>query len=298
MVKRVAVFAAFDGNGKIHRYVQTYLKELKKFAQKIIFVSDNDISAEELKKIDPFADAALCQKHGEYDFGSYKRGIAFARENRLLENADELILCNDSCFCVGDLSVLFNCSDDCDFYGASLNTEFKPHLQSFFFVFKRNVFLSNTFISFFESVRRETDNKQVVLTYEVPLTSILKEQGFKEKAYYSSPKGTNITLYPVTSLSKYDFPLLKKKIFVLRRYSRENLFKLRNILKRRFPQRYEEIRQYFGATKHDFFIFNIYLQRLLSFFFLRKKTSSGKIIVKICKIPVFVSKDKGASHVF
>ena len=30
MVKRVAVFAAFDANGKIHRYVQTYLKELKK----------------------------------------------------------------------------------------------------------------------------------------------------------------------------------------------------------------------------------------------------------------------------
>ncbi len=62
MVKRVAVFAAFDANGKIHRYVQTYLKELKKFAQKIIFVSDNDISAEELKKIDPIRQIFFSKK--------------------------------------------------------------------------------------------------------------------------------------------------------------------------------------------------------------------------------------------
>lgn len=298
MVKRVAVFAAFDANGKIHRYVQTYLRELKKFAQKIIFVCDNDISAEELKKIDAFADAALCQKHGEYDFGSYKRGIACASEAGWLEDADELILCNDSCFCVGDLSVLFNCSDHCDFYGATQSTEVRRHLQSYFMVFKKNVFSSEAFVSFFKNVRRESTYKSIVLDYEVSLTDLLNQNGFKEKAFCCWSQKSNPAMYPITLLLKYNFPFVKKRVFTSPRYLKENIIELTNVLKENFSQGYKEILQYFNLSGGIHLILKFYLRRILFFFYARKVTSTGKVIVKIFKIPVFVSKNKGGRYAF
>lgn len=47
-------------------------------------------------------------RHGEYDFGSYKRGEAWARQAGWLDEVDDLILCNDSCFGpVGSFAPMF-----------------------------------------------------------------------------------------------------------------------------------------------------------------------------------------------
>ena len=51
-MKRTAVFAHYDKNNLIQDYVVYYLSELKKCAEKIIFVSDSDVLPEELKKIE------------------------------------------------------------------------------------------------------------------------------------------------------------------------------------------------------------------------------------------------------
>ena len=287
MVKRVAVFAAFDANGKIHRYVQTYLKELKKIAQKIIFVCDNDISAEELKKIDAFADAALRQKHGEYDFGSYKRGIAFARENRLLENADELILCNDSCFCLGDLSVIFNCSNNCDFYGATQSTEVKRHLQSYFMVFKKNVFSSEAFVALFKQIEKKSYATQVVYAYELSLTALLEKEGFCYKAYIPSNQGDNPTKYPVLLMQKHNFPFLKRKCFLNKKLNAEGMFTLNRYLKKNKSRFCSEIAESYNVKNIFFLCIIFYIKRLFSFLYQKHLTSKGKILIKVCKIPVF-----------
>lgn len=83
-MKRTAVFAHYDKNNLIQDYVVYYLSELKKCAEKIIFVSDSDVLPEELKKIEGIVEQSIIGRHGEYDFGSYKRGFLYAKENNLL----------------------------------------------------------------------------------------------------------------------------------------------------------------------------------------------------------------------
>ena len=95
---RVAIFAHFDKNNRIQDYVIYYLRELNKVIDKIIFVSDSNISVEELDKIQPYVKHAIVGRHGEYDFGSYKRGFIYAKTNNFLKNCYELIFCNDSCY--------------------------------------------------------------------------------------------------------------------------------------------------------------------------------------------------------
>ena len=93
-----AIFAHYDKDCIIDDYVLFYLKELKNVADRIIFVSDCELDEEQISKLKGIVDYTLAQKHGEYDFGSYKRGIQLAMENGLYENTDNLILLNDSCY--------------------------------------------------------------------------------------------------------------------------------------------------------------------------------------------------------
>ena len=80
-MKRLCVFAHWDRDNKIDDYVIYYLKALKEVCETIIFVSDCNLEPNETNKLNNIADFVIAQKHGEYDFGSYKRGFLFAKKN-------------------------------------------------------------------------------------------------------------------------------------------------------------------------------------------------------------------------
>ena len=119
-------------------------------------------------------------KHGEYDFGSYKRGFQWANKNLNLANYEELIFCNDSCY--GPIYPFENTFDsmshkNLDFWGITENSvgfvlnqkrEFESgyikHIQSYFIVFKSQIFLANYFIEFIESIQKENLKNLVTLT--------------------------------------------------------------------------------------------------------------------------------------
>ena len=221
-IKRVAVFASYSANGKIDDYILYYLKGLKKVCDSIIFVSDNPLFPSEADKLLPFVDYAFISRHGEYDFGSYKRGYQIAKTNHILEHASELILCNDSCYGpVYPFKRMFNAMENTqsDFWGICANDEYNYHLQSFFLVFKKNVFSSSVFADFLSSVKHKNNVSSVVIDYEIKLTPALNDAGFMCDSYI--PLNTkensslfmytrNLTLFPLT-LMKLGCPLLKVK---------------------------------------------------------------------------------------
>ena len=97
-MRRTAIFAHYDKDNKIEDYVIYYLRGLSQVADKIVFVSDCDLEAEELKKISELTINNIVGRHGEYDFGSYKRGFMYCSTQRLLLDCEELIFANDSCY--------------------------------------------------------------------------------------------------------------------------------------------------------------------------------------------------------
>ena len=190
----IAIFAHFDKDCIIDDNVLYYLKQLKTIADKIIFVSDCELNKGELAKLDGLTDYTLAHRHGEYDFGSYKRGLQLIIENGLLDNTDTLILANDSCFgpfC--SLKVFFDQMQekDCDFWGIASNEnryanktfESKEagnrHVQSYFVVFKNQVVHSDVFRNFLLSVKKEDNKEDIIFKYEMGLTDILCKAGFR-----------------------------------------------------------------------------------------------------------------------
>ena len=71
---RCAVFAHYDAHNLVDDYVLHYLNELSEVVERIVFVSDCDLPPEELIKVATITNLQISGRHGEYDFGSYKRG--------------------------------------------------------------------------------------------------------------------------------------------------------------------------------------------------------------------------------
>lgn len=201
-MKSVAVFAHYDKDNLIDDYVLYYLKELKAVCDKIIFVSDCNINDKELSKLNSLADYTIAQKHGEYDFGSYKRGFICAIKNNLLEDADNLIFANDSCYGpFYPLEQIFEKMNtkECDFWGITsninkyrnktieCNASNNKHIQSYFIAFKSNVFKSEIFTNFIKNIDKEKNKQIVIEKYEIGLSCTLCNAGFKYDSLKDMP---------------------------------------------------------------------------------------------------------------
>ena len=73
------------------------MSELSKYGD-VIVCMDNNLHQSEIAKLKPFTIHTIAMRHGEYDFGSYKRAFQYARDNDLLQNYDVIYLVNDSVF--------------------------------------------------------------------------------------------------------------------------------------------------------------------------------------------------------
>lgn len=222
MRNRVAVFASYSDDGILPPQVIPYLEGLKPLTSAIVVVCDNDLLPEEKEKISILASHVITGRHGEYDFGSYKRGYAYAREAGLLSEADDLILCNDSCFGpVGSFSEMFAEMETkgLDFWGATDSHEIAYHVQSFFIVLSRVTFKSDLFQKFIQSVEKQANVQQVINKYEIGLTKTLINAGFSGEGFITNnllgihpkdPTYSNITLFPLYAMN-IGLPLIKVK---------------------------------------------------------------------------------------
>ena len=211
--KYIAVFAHYDKHNIVDDYVLYYLENLKLIADKIIFVSDNNLPEIEQNKLQILCHKIIAKNHGEYDFGSYKRGLE--EVYKYSSEYDAIIIANDSCY--GPLKPLVNVFQpmeysDCDFWGLTVNQEqYLPHLQSYFLVFNKKIINSEIFRNFFRKVKREDNKDNIIENYEIVLTPNFIDVGFKMDSFIKKIFERNPTLYDKLFffLMKNDFPFFK-----------------------------------------------------------------------------------------
>ncbi len=226
MGKRYCVFASYSKENKIGDDILFYLKELNKITNGVVFIMDNPIDETEAKKLEGLTIYHKCEKHNEYDFGSYKRGFFYLKEKGLTDNADEIIFANDSCF--GPLKPLCNFikqwekDNKPDLYGITINNygfkystkpivpEYIPHIQSYFFLVTKDIFEKDFFINFMSSIKHFDNFEEVVKNYEIGLSDVIKRNGFDLKGYF---KFDNFKKDP-TLEEKPMFLTIKKGFFI------------------------------------------------------------------------------------
>ena len=222
-MKRLVLFAGFDKDGVVDDYVLFYLRHLSELAD-IIYVADCEMSSTELAKLAPYTIHAVAARHGEYDFGSYKRGFIYAKQNALLSHYDELFLCNDSVYLIDgeglkNIVVQMERERESDVWGLFRHNEWqsggiKEHLQSWFVALKKSVFLRKEFENFMLQVTQERDRNAIIERYEIGLSVLLRGLGFSLNAPFDSTLMDKVINFDVPRsspliLQARGFPFLK-----------------------------------------------------------------------------------------
>ena len=183
MVRRLFIFAAWDRDNIVDGACLFYLRELSKCGD-IIFVADNDLTSDELDGVLSvpnllYADAV---RHGEYDFGSYKRGFAWARDAKILGKYDWVYFVNDSVYGpIGDLGDVLVQLEGAghEFVGMVTNSDknIPPHVQSWFMGIGRNIVDAVYVHSFFDGIKKLENKSQICIQYEVGFSELMKSHG-------------------------------------------------------------------------------------------------------------------------
>lgn len=215
---RTAVVASYFGSGVLPDHLIYLLKGLREVVDNIIYVADCPVLPDEVKKLDGIVYIARFERHRQYDFGSYRRGLEIARSEGLLDPAvaDELVLINDSNYGpVFPFSESFNAfaNRDCDFWGyTGYNAFGNLHISSYFYVFRRAVIDSRKLDGFLSDVQGRVERDKVIMKFEFRLTQFLADCGFKWDTLVpiGFEKGAP-TKYPFSIMQKFHMPLLKAK---------------------------------------------------------------------------------------
>ena len=210
MMKRLFLFAFYDPQGVVGEAVLRYLEALRPLGD-IILATDSDLQPGEAEKLAPRVLSYQASRHGEYDFGSYKR--AFQQAD--LSGYDVVYLVNDSV--VGPMYPLEPYLErmeatGTDAFGLVLHpSRHGRHLQSWFIGLRPAVFRAPWFREFLGSVTAAGSKEEVCDRYENGLARLLDAHSVPYAGLYEL-KGKSV-YNDVWRLCRQGFPFLKKSAF-------------------------------------------------------------------------------------
>lgn len=175
-MKNIAIVAHFDPNNIIEESFKDLLACLEVFFDEIIMVTT---SSQKEDQLSGFSKVKLITRPNiGYDFYSYKVGIHCARR---LPDVGCVLLINSS-FCIlnktrfeqtlRDALLLL---EDYDVVGITSSRQIAWHLQYYFLLHSREVFLSDWFKRFFDEVQPLNGKDETILEYELGLSKALIE---------------------------------------------------------------------------------------------------------------------------
>lgn len=215
MKKRLFLFAGFDANGIIDDSLILYVHALSKLGD-VVLCMDSNCKKSEIAKLKSLVLHADGTRHGEYDFGSYKRAYIWARDNLNLSDYDFLYMVNDSVY--GPLFPLKKYleqmeSANTDAFGLVKNAKSThPHIQSWFIGMRKTVFMSDWFDKFMLGITQLDSKGAVTKIYEHGFTKNLVAHNSTWMCLYDAH---NRDIY--NRIKKYyriKMPFIKKAAFI------------------------------------------------------------------------------------
>ena len=212
--KRLFLVAGFDLSGIIDESLILYVRELSKMGD-VILCMDSDCNKTQIAKLKPYVLHTIATRHGEYDFGSYKRDFLWACKNVDLSNYNFMYMVNDSVY--GPLFPLKPYLEkmeslNTDAFGMVQNTKTDhPHIQSWFIGMRPSVFLSNWFNDFICSVTHQQSKGAITHLYEHGFTKLVTEHGGTFACLYTAH---NRDIYnKIKKYYKQKMPFMKRVAF-------------------------------------------------------------------------------------
>lgn len=212
--KRLFLFAGYNPKNLVDDALAYYVHELSKCGD-VIVVMDCDCPKSELKKIDKYCIHASGARHGEYDFGSYKRAYIWATKNLNLSDYDFVYMVNDSVYGpMYPISQYLKRMESLphDAFGIVCNPhKHHPHIQSWFIGMNKNVFTSKWLKEFILSITKLPSKGAITRQYEHGFSKLLTTHGHGWTCLYTV-RGRGV-YNKIKKLYRKKMPFMKRVAF-------------------------------------------------------------------------------------
>ena len=213
-VKRLFLLAAYDAAGHVDASLVHYVRALAAHGDIVVHM-DSDCTDGSIKKLGPYTLCATAARHGEYDFGSYKRAYQYAYDAGILDQYDFVYILNDSVY--GPLmdigpALIDMESRGWDMFGLVYNpNRDHPHIQSWFVGMRPCAFRTKWFDTFIRGVTKLPSKGLITRMYEHRLTALGRENGLSIGCLYTVK---NRGVYNrIKYLYRRHMPFMKKVAF-------------------------------------------------------------------------------------
>lgn len=216
-VRRLFIFAGYDPAGIVDDAELMYVRALAAQGD-VIYVMDSDADAAQIARVQKIPNVihATGVRHGEYDFGSYKRGYQYARDKNILGNYDVVYMVNNSVYGpLGDMSQTLARMEakNTDAFGPTVHPNSGgTYIESWFLGMRPSVFATPWFDKFISGVKPQPHKGHVIFLYERGFTNNVVAHGLGFSGLFSC-RGRGI-YNRVKSLYKRGLPFIKRNAFV------------------------------------------------------------------------------------
>lgn len=224
MKKRLFIFAGYDKEGIVDSSLLYYIKALSQIGD-VVFHMDNDAAESEVAKIREIPNVlhAAAARHGEHDFGSYKRGFFWAKDQDILKDYEWVYFVNDSVY--GPFKPLEPILNDLESRGkdvigmckyhnndkGELIINLPDHVQSWFIGLSNKVINTDFITEFMQTIKHQDKKMDVVYKYECGLGNLIRNNNLQVTCFINDDNaGFNMLEKPVSMLTD-GMPFIKKQ---------------------------------------------------------------------------------------
>lgn len=232
---RIGVMALYAERGIVDEATVYLAQEVKLLVKDLFVIINGNPNKDSIQNISRVTSHVFIRDNKGYDCGAYKYALEYVVGWENLEEYEELILLNDSCYGpIYSLEEVFaNMSNKAyDFWGITEQQEIRRnkysekmipyHIQSYFIVVRERMLKSREFRTYWENVKLTDIYELVVENFELTFTKFFNERGFSSGAYIDSGlfcKSKDETRAYVffdsyRLIAECKCPLLKKKVFL------------------------------------------------------------------------------------
>ena len=214
-VNRIGIFIFYDKDGIVDDYVIYLLEDIKKVLSKLVIISNTELSGDEYDKLNNISDELIIRKNIGLDAAAFCEYY----NNHDLHEYDEMVVFNDTFYGpFRSFELVFDDmknKDKLDFWGLSkgyksfnyvTQSEIPEHIQTFFAVYKNNVFTSDIFKNYWKNynINKMNTFNDVVNNHEILFTKYLNDNGFNYDVYCNDTYYNNRINHNHYAYSSYD----------------------------------------------------------------------------------------------
>ena len=241
-MKRLCIFVLYSPDAVLEDYKEYLIKSLKKCCDRFVIVVNGRFLEKE--RLQALADDVICRGNEGFDAGAYKDVFTVYKDRIRPQDYDEILLTNDTVF--GPFwspEEIFERMESvsCDFWGLTRHPDYtakdgriiREHVQSWFLVLRRRLFLSEDFREFWENLPVFESVRGAVDGFEIAFSSAFTEKGYKSAVYTDETDGGFLreaapanpcTTYNYELITRCGVPFLKAKCFILSTPGYEKVF--------------------------------------------------------------------------